>query len=181
MGGAEHSADGVLFAANMPTEEVYTLPQRRGVNGTVAASKPLHFNGNVIYDIRLTFRDGKVVDHTASRGAEHLKKLIETDEGASFLGEVALVPYDSPISRSNILFYNTLFDENASCHLALGKAYPTCIRGGEDMTEDELRRAGVNDSIVHEDFMIGTEDLSVVGRTRDGRTIRVMEQGNFAF
>ena len=181
MGGAEHSADGVLFAANMPTEEVYTLPQRRGVNGTVAASKPLHFNGNVIYDIRLTFRDGKVVDHTASRGTEHLKKLIETDEGASFLGEVALVPYDSPISRSNILFYNTLFDENASCHLALGKAYPTCIRGGEDMTEDELRRAGVNDSIVHEDFMIGTEDLSVVGRTRDGRTIRVMEQGNFAF
>ena len=91
------------------------------------------------------------------------------------------MPYDSPISRSNTLFYNTLFDENASCHLALGKAYPTCIRGGEDMTEDELRRAGVNDSIGHEDFMIGTEDLSVVGRTRDGRTIRVMEQGNFAF
>jgi hypothetical protein len=181
MGGAERSADGVLFAANMPTEEVYTLPRRGGVHGTVAASKPLHFNGNVIYDFKLTFRDGKVIDYTASRGADHLKELIETDEGASFLGEVALVPYDSPISRSNILFYNTLFDENASCHLAFGKAYPTCLKGGEDMTADELRRAGVNDSIVHEDFMIGTDDLSVVGRTRAGKTVQVMRQGNFVF
>lgn len=181
MGGAELSAGGVLFAANMPTEEVYTLPKRDGVNGTVTASKPLHFNGNVIYDFKLTFRDGKVVGYTAARGEEHLKKLIETDAGASFLGEAALVPYDSPISRSNILFYNTLFDENASCHLALGKAYPTCLKGGDHMTAEELQRRGVNDSIVHEDFMIGTADLSVVGRTRAGKTVRVMENGNFAF
>ncbi len=181
MGGAELSAGGVLFAANMPTEEVYTLPRRDGVNGTVTASKPLHCNGNIIYDFQLTFREGKVVDYAAARGEEHLKKLIETDEGASFLGEVALVPYDSPISRSGILFYNTLFDENASCHLALGKAYPTCLKGGEHMTADECKRRGVNDSIVHEDFMIGTSDLSVVGRTRTGKTIQIMKQGNFAF
>ena len=181
MGGAEKSAEGTLFAANLPTEEVYTLPKRDGVNGTVAASKPLHYNGNLISGFTLTFEAGQVVSYKAEQGEEHLKELLHTDEGASFLGEVALVPYDSPISQSGILFYNTLFDENASCHLAFGKAYPTCIKGGESMTEDELRQHGVNHSLVHEDFMIGTKDLTVVGRTSSGESVTIIEHGNFTF
>ena len=178
-GGAEKSELGTEFAANMPTEEVYSMPKRDGVNGTVVASKPLNYNGNLIENFKLTFKDGKVVDYTAEKGAEILKGLLETDEGASYLGEVALVPFDSPISQSGILFYNTLFDENASCHLALGKAYPTCIAGGENMDSVTLLRHGVNDSLVHEDFMIGTRDLEIVGTTADGREIKIFEQGNF--
>ena len=178
-GGAEKSELGIEFAANMPTEEVYSMPKRDGVNGTVAASKPLNYNGNLIENFKLTFKDGKVVDYTAEKGAEILKGLLETDEGASYLGEVALVPYDSPISQSGILFYNTLFDENASCHLALGKAYPTCIAGGEKMDSVTLLQHGVNDSLVHEDFMIGTRDLEIIGTTADGREIKIFEQGNF--
>ena len=180
-GGAEDSELGISFAANMPTEEVYTLPRREGVNGTVVASKPLNFNGNLIEDFRLTFKDGKVVNYAAGKGETVLKGLLETDEGSSFLGEVALVPYDSPISRSGILFYNTLFDENASCHLALGKAYPTCIKGGENMDSVTLAQHGVNDSLLHEDFMIGTRDLAIVGTTKDGQQVQVFKNGNFAF
>ena len=180
-GGAEDSELGVQFAANMPTEEVYTLPKREGVNGTVAASKPLNFNGNLIEGFKLTFQEGKVVDYSAEKGEEILKGLLETDEGARYLGEVALVPYDSPISQSGILFYNTLFDENASCHLALGKAYPTCIEGGESMDSVTLLQHGVNDSLLHEDFMIGTRDLDIVGTTKDGRQVQVFKDGNFAF
>lgn len=179
MGGAEKSAEGTLFAANLPTEEVYTLPKRDGVNGTVVASKPLHYNGNLISGFTLTFEAGQVVSYKAEQGEEYLKELLHTDEGASFLGEVALVPYDSPISQSGILFYNTLFDENASCHLAFGKAYPTCIEDGENMTADELRQHGVNHSLVHEDFMIGTKDLTVVGRTSSGASVTIIEHGNF--
>ena len=180
-GGAEDSELGVQFAANMPTEEVYTLPKREGVNGTVAASKPLNFNGNLVEGFKLTFQEGKVVDYSAEKGEEILKGLLETDEGARYLGEVALVPYDSPISQSGILFYNTLFDENASCHLALGKAYPTCIEGGESMDSVTLLQHGVNDSLLHEDFMIGTRDLDIVGTTKDGRQVQVFKDGNFAF
>ncbi len=178
-GGAEKSELGIEFAANMPTEEVYSMPKRDGVNGTVAASKPLNYNGNLIENFKLVFKDGKVVDYTAEKGAEILKGLLETDEGASYLGEVALVPFDSPISQSGILFYNTLFDENASCHLALGKAYPTCIAGGEKMDSVTLLQHGVNNSLVHEDFMIGTRDLEIIGTTADGREIKIFEQGNF--
>ena len=121
------------------------------------------------------------MEYKAAHGENHLKELLGTDEGASFLGEVALVPHDSPISQSGILFYNTLFDENASCHLALGKAYPTCIENGESMTKEELCQHGVNHSLVHEDFMIGTPDLSVVGRTDSGEVVTIMENGNFTF
>ena len=178
-GGAEKSELGTVFVANMPTEEVFSLPKRDGVNGTVVASKPLNYNGNLIEGFKLVFKDGKVVDYSAEKGGEILKGLLETDAGASYLGEVALVPFDSPISQSGILFYNTLFDENASCHLALGKAYPTCIEGGEHMDSVTLLQHGVNDSLVHEDFMVGTQDLEIIGTTADGREIRIFEQGNF--
>ena len=180
-GGAEYSATGVRFIANMPTEEVYTLPKRDGVNGIVYATKPLNYGGNLIEDFYVRFEKGKVVEHKAKKGDELLTKIFTTDEGASYLGEVALVPYDSPISRSGILFYNTLFDENAACHLAFGKAYPTCIEGGEDMDSMELLEHGVNDSLVHIDFMVGSADLSVTGVTAAGEEIPIMREGNFVF
>ena len=178
-GGAEIAADKVEFVANMPTEEVYSLPDRNGVDGVVYASKPLIYQGNVIDGIRLVFKEGKVVEYSATKGQEVLKQLLDTDEGAKHLGEVALVPYDSPISNSGILFYNTLFDENAACHLAFGKAYPTCLEGGERMDTVELLQHGVNDSLVHEDFMIGTEDMEIVGTKADGSTVQIFTKGNF--
>ena len=179
-GGAEKAATGVTFAANMPTEEVYSLPLREGVNGVVYASKPLIYHGSRIENFHLTFKEGRVVDFGAEIGEETLKELISMDEGSHYLGEVALVPYDSPISQSGILFYNTLFDENAACHLALGKAYPTCLKGGKKMDSVTLLQHGVNDSLVHEDFMIGTADLSIVGTTQEGEEVEIFRDGNFA-
>ena len=178
-GGAEETQSGRVFVANLPTEEIYTLPHREGVDGVVVATKPLVFQGNLITGIRLRFEAGKVVSYEAKQGKAHLAKLIETDEGSARLGEVALVPYDSPISKSGILFYNTLFDENASCHLAFGKAYPTCLKGGADMDTLTLLSHGVNDSLLHEDFMVGSRDLSITGKTRDGMEIPVFRNGNF--
>ncbi|MGI6569943.1 MAG: aminopeptidase [Caldicoprobacterales bacterium] len=180
LGGSELSADGVEFIANMPTEEIFTAPHRKGVNGRVVSSMPLNYNGNLIEGFSLTFRDGEVVDIQAEKGYETLKQLTDTDEGARCLGEIALVPYDSPISNMNILFYNTLFDENASCHLALGKAYPVCLKGGDSMNKEELENAGINDSLIHVDFMFGTEDLEIEGMTADGQTVTVFRKGNFA-
>ncbi len=179
-GGAEETQSGRVFVANLPTEEIYTLPHRDGVDGVVAATKPLVFQGNLITGIRLRFEAGKVVSFEAKQGKAHLAKLIETDEGSARLGEVALVPYDSPISKSGILFFNTLFDENASCHLALGKAYPTCLKGGADMDTRTLISQGVNDSLLHEDFMVGSRELSITGRMKDGKEIPVFRNGNFA-
>src|SRR5690606_18725113 len=178
-GGGGKNSKGVYFVANMPTEEVFTLPHKYGVNGVVYSSKPLNYGGNLINNFSLTFKDGKVVDFTAEEGYDVLKDLLDLDEGAKRLGEVALVPHDSPISNSNIIFYNTLFDENASCHFALGKAYPTNLKGGPDMKEEELDKAGVNDSLTHVDFMVGTEDLSIIGETRDGEKVQVFENGNW--
>ena len=169
-----------MFSPNIPTEEVFTLPKRDGVNGTVVASKPLSLNGNLIENFRFTLRNGKIVGVSAEKGEEILRDAISVDEGASYLGEAALVPCDSPISRSGVLFYNTLFDENASCHFAFGSAYP-CIAGAEDMDEDALFARGMNRSITHVDFMIGTPDLSITGTTHDGREIPVFVDGNFAF
>ncbi|SDY28082.1 aminopeptidase [Tindallia californiensis] len=177
--GAEKTQDGTEFIANMPTEEVFTLPHKDGVYGTVVSSKPLPYNGNLIEDFSLTFDHGKVVNYTAAKGYETLKGLLETDEGSLCLGEVALVPYDSPISNAGILFYNTLFDENASCHLALGKAYPVCLENGNHMSADELSNAGVNESLVHEDFMIGTSDMNITGITKEGAKIPIFINGNF--
>ncbi len=180
-GGEEKClGSGVVFSPNIPTEEVFTLPKRDGVNGTVVASKPLSLSGNIIEDFRFTLREGRIVGVSAAKGEDILRDAIRVDEGASFLGECALVPCDSPISRSGVLFYNTLFDENASCHFAFGSAYP-CIRGAEDMREEELAARGVNQSITHVDFMIGTPDLSIVGTTHDGKEIPVFVNGNFAF
>lgn len=179
-GGDEADSAGVWFCANMPTEEIFTAPKYDGVNGVVYSSKPLSLNGDLVDNFSFTFKDGKIVGITAEKGLELLKSETSIDEGASYLGEVALVPYDSPISNSKILFYNTLFDENASCHLAFGEAYPL-IKGGKNMSKEELKAAGVNTSITHTDFMIGTADLSIIGVTHDGREVTVFKDGNFAF
>ena len=181
LGGSDYTPEGIEFIANMPTEEVFTLPKRTGVNGIVVSSKPLNYNGNLIERFSLTFKEGRIVDYKAEKGYDILKSIIETDEGSYYLGEVALVPHNSPISNSNILFYNTLFDENASCHLAIGKAYPVCIKHGENLSDEELIKQEVNDSSVHEDFMIGTEDLKIMGITAEGKEIPVFNHGNFAF
>ncbi len=180
-GGGSKSAKDVFFVPNIPTEEVFTMPLKTGVNGVVYSTKPLNYGGNLIDEFKLVFEKGKVIDFEAKQGYEVLKDLLSLDEGAKHLGEVALVPYDSPISNSNIIFLNTLFDENASCHFALGKAYPTNIEGGENMTEEELEKRGVNDSLTHVDFMIGSEDLSIIGETKDGEKVQIFENGNWAF
>lgn len=181
LGGSSFSPGGTEFMANIPTEEVYTLPLKNGVNGRVFSSKPLNYNGNLIDNFSIVFKDGKIVDFTAEHGFETLKHIIGTDEGSHYLGEVALVPFNSPISNSNILFYNTLFDENASCHLAIGEAYPVCIKGGGSMSRAQLESAGVNNSLEHVDFMIGTEDLNITGTTQNGDKIEIFKNGNFSF
>ncbi len=171
--------EGEVFIANMPTEEVFTLPHRHGANGVVYASKPLNYQGNLIEEFMLEFENGKVVKTDAKVGKEVLEQLVSVDEGASMLGEVALVSYDTPISLSNILFYNTLYDENASCHLALGRAYPTCLKDSEQMSEEELINAGVNDSAIHVDFMFGTREMKIVANLIDGTSKEIFEHGNF--
>jgi aminopeptidase len=181
LGGSDYTPERLEFIANIPTEEVFTLPKKNGVNGTVVSSMPLNENGSLVENFSLTFKEGKVVDFKAEKGYDTLKNIIETDEGSSYLGEVALVPYDSPISNLKTIFFNTLFDENASCHLALGNAYPVCIKGGENMSKEELEEKGVNSSFSHVDFMIGTEDLEIIGITSEGKEIPVFKNGNFAF
>ena len=178
MAGSEFSKGGVEFVANMPTEEVFTAPLRDGVNGKIVATKPLVDSGNIIDGFHMILKDGVITEVHAEVGEEFLKKAITLDEGASRFGEVALVPYDSPISNSGVLFYNTLFDENASCHFAFGDSY-ACIKDGDKMTKEELKAHGLNDSMTHVDFMVGSKDLSIVGTTHDGKEIKVCENGNF--
>jgi len=151
------------------------------VEGIVHSSMPLNYNGNLIDRFWFEFKSGEVVDFGAEEGLDVLKELLETDPGAKRLGEIALVPYDSPISNQQILFYNTLYDENASCHLALGRAYPTCLKDGSKMSEEQLEAAGANFSLTHVDFMVGTEDLSITGVQSDGTEVPVFVKGNFAF
>lgn len=175
------NAKGEDFVPNMPTEEVYTLPHKDDVNGKVYSAKPLANAGNIIDEFWIEFKDGKVVDFDAKVGKEALKSLLDRDgDNSKRLGEVALVPNDSPISNSNILFFNTLFDENASCHIALGAAYPTTIEGGQDLSDEELLKRGVNRSTVHADFMIGTKDLNIKGIKEDGSEVDVFINGNWA-
>lgn len=180
-GASSVNSKGNSFVANMPTEEVFTAPHKNGVNGTVKNTLPLSHSGNIIDDFTITFKDGEVVDYKAGVGEEILKGILETDEGAKRLGEVALVPVDSPISNMNALFYNTLFDENASCHIALGSAYAFCIEDGKNMTEEELAENGLNDSMTHVDFMIGCKDLSIDGILENGEREPVFREGNWAF
>lgn len=174
------NSKGVEFTANMPTEEVYTLPHKDGINGRVYSTKPLNYNSNIIDEFYLDFKDGKIVNFDAKKGKEILKTLIETDEGSKSLGEVALVPFDSPISNTNLMFYETLYDENASCHLAIGAAYPTCIKNGVNMNDEELENSGVNRSLTHVDFMIGDSSLNILGIKENGEEVKVFENGNWA-
>ena len=180
-GGCDHSRGEYKceFNPNIPTEEVFTMPDRYHIDGKVYSTKPLSYNGNIIPEFNLTFKDGKVVDYDASENKDVLKGLLETDEGSTSLGEVALISYDSPISNSKILFYDTLFDENASCHLALGACYPTNVKGGADLTADELYELGGNKSMEHCDFMFGSSDMHIVGTTYDGEEIVIFDNGNF--
>ena len=180
-GGGEKGTNGIYFVANMPTEEVFTMPSKYGVNGTLRATKPLVYGGNLIDEFNFTFKDGKIVDFDAKKGKAVLEKLIQTDEGSSYLGEVAIVPMSSPVCETNTLFYNTLFDENASCHFAVGNSYPTNIEGGTSMSEEELQKHGANTSITHEDFMVGSDKLNIVATTEDGKTFEVLKNGEWAF
>lgn len=175
----ETAADGVRFIANLPTEEIFTAPHREKVNGTVKNALPLVEDGNVIDGFTLEFKNGEVVSYSAEKGEKVLQGILSSDAGANRIGEVALIGKNSPIAKSGLLFLNTLFDENASCHLALGKAYPTTLRGGDAMQKDALLAAGANDSSIHVDFMIGTDDLRVTGILADGKETLLMENGNW--
>lgn len=177
--GDDITQKGQTFVANMPTEELFTAPLRDGADGVVYASMPLVHDGNIIDGFHMVVRNGQIVEVHAEKGEDVLRSAISVDEGAAYFGEVALVPYDSPISNQKILFYNTLFDENAACHIAFGEAYP-CMEGGRDMNKEQLKEKGLNDSITHVDFMVGTKDLSIVGTTRDGREVPIFRDGNFA-
>lgn len=178
--GQSTNEAGTECVVNIPTEEVFTMPHRMGVNGVVRSTLPLNYQGITVEDIRLTFKDGEIVDYAAGKGFETLRSIIETDEGSRRLGEVALVAQDSPIARTGRLFYNTLFDENASCHLAIGQAYPECIADGDDMSAEDLLAAGANSSMTHVDFMVGSDELDVVAETSDGRHIPLLSKGLWA-
>ena len=178
-GGGATAANGVYCNANIPTEECFTTPHRERVNGHVAASKPLSHQGTLIEDIRCTFENGRIVDATATAGQDALRKLISTDEGACRLGEVALVPHSSPIAQSGILFWNTLFDENAASHIALGQAYSTCLVGGESMPQEQLASLGANHSLIHVDWMIGGPAMNVDGLFADGSSEPLMRDGDW--
>jgi aminopeptidase len=178
--GQSTSRSGITFTANLPTEEVFTMPHRDRVEGTVASSKPLSYGGTLIEDFSLRFAEGRVVDFTAARGEDVLRQLIGTDAGAGRLGEVALVPYSSPISQSGVLFYNTLFDENAASHIALGTAYRFTLANSEHMSNDDFESAGGNRSAVHVDFMIGSARLDIDGVLADGTREPLMRRGDWA-
>lgn len=180
-GADEKMPDGTPLIVNMPTEEIFTSPLKDSTNGIVYASKPLIYSNTFINNFWLKFENGKVVDFDSEEGKEVLETLINFDDGSCKLGEVALVEYDSPISNSGILFYNTLYDENAACHLALGIGFPSCYKNGVNMTKEELLEVGVNQSNEHTDFMIGTSDLKIVGTTESGEEVLIFENGNFAW
>lgn len=181
MGGSKASQAGPKFVANIPTEEVFTTPHCLKVNGTLKATKPLSLNGKLIDNFGFTFKDGKVVEFYAEKGYDVLEKLLANDEGAKYLGEVALVPDDSPISNTGILFNNTLFDENASCHFALGRAYSYAMNGGDKASQEELTQRGANFSLIHVDFMVGGPELEITAYEKDGTEVKIFEKGNWAF
>ena len=179
-GACSKAENGTVFIANVPTEEVFTAPHRERVNGVVKGTKPYVYNGQLIEGFSVTFKDGVVVEYSAEKNAELLGQLLDSDEGARRIGEIALVPASSPINRSGLLFYNTLFDENAACHIAFGAGYPTTVKGGAAMTTEELLACGVNDSAIHEDVMVGAEDMTITGLTKSGETVTIFENGEWA-
>lgn len=181
VGGAGGTVEGVMFNANIPSEEVFITPMKGKAEGKVVSTMPLSYQSQLIENFSITFKDGKAVDYSAEKNEELLGKLLSMDENAGYLGECALVPFDSPINNSGILYYNTLFDENASCHLALGAGYSECIPGFEEMTFEECVEKGCNDSIIHVDFMIGAEDLSVIAVDKNGKETPLFVDGNWAF
>ncbi len=181
MGGGEYTLGGEFFNPNIPTEEVFITPKRGEAEGIVYSTKPLSYKGELIENFSVRFEKGKAVEVKAEKNEELLKNLVSMDEGAAYLGECALVPYDSPIRNSGLIFYNTLFDENAACHLAFGMGFANCIKDYGNYTLDECRALGVNDSMVHEDFMIGSEDLDITGICENGDEIQIFKNGNWAF
>ncbi len=180
-GGRDLTRSGVPFNPNIPSEECYISPMKGKAEGKVVSTKPLSYQGQVIEDFSIVFKNGKAVEWRASKNEDLLGRIIQMDGGSAYLGECALVPVDSPISESGLLFYSTLFDENASCHLALGRGFADTLDGFESMTLEECRKAGINDSTVHVDFMIGAPDLSIDAKTRDGKTVPVFREGTWAF
>ena len=179
-GAASLTPAGQQFVANIPTEEVFTAPHRQRVNGIVYGTKPYVFNGDLIEDFWVRFEDGRVVESGAKKNAQLLETLLDTDEGSRSIGEVALVPASSPINRSGVLFYNTLFDENAACHIAFGDGYPNTVSGGGALSAEELLERGVNHSVIHEDVMIGAEDTCIMGKTADGSEVEIFKDGVWA-
>ena len=180
-GGELVMGKDVYFNPNIPTEEAFTSPKRGEAEGIVYSSMPLSYGGQLIKDFWFKFESGKIVDMGAKENVDMLREMVAMDEGAAYLGECALVPYSSPIRKSGILFYNTLFDENAACHLAIGRGFTGVLRDYEKYTDKEAHEMGINDSITHVDFMIGTDDLSVKALCEDGRTVEIFKDGEWAF
>jgi aminopeptidase len=178
-GGGEHDTKGIYFNPNIPTEETFTMPYKWGTRGKVVATKPLNYQGKLIDDFYLVFDQGKVVEFDAKKEKQALENILNTDEGSRYIGEIALISHDSPISNTNILFLNTLFDENASCHMALGRAYPMNVKNGIHTSIEELEKIGYNNSMNHVDFMFGSQDMEIVGLTHDGKKVQVFKNGNF--
>lgn len=181
LGGGEYSLSGVYYNPNIPSEEVFISPKRGDAEGIVYSTKPLSYRGEIIEDFYIRFKEGKAIDWDAKKNKDLLTEMINMDEGSSYLGECALVPCDSPISNSGLTFYNTLFDENASCHLALGEGFTNTLKNYDSMTLEECRALGINDSIIHEDFMIGSDDLNITATTKDKKNIQIFKNGNWAF
>lgn len=181
MGGSELTLDGREFNPNIPSEEVFTSPMKGNAEGIVYATRPLSYRGELIENFSVRFEGGKAVEVHAEKGEELLKQMISMDENAAYLGECALVPFDSPIRNSEITFYNTLFDENACCHLAFGRGFENCIKDFDKYTLEECRQKGINDSLIHVDFMIGSEDLNITAHTRGGKDVAIFKDGNWAF
>lgn len=181
LGGAGDTIGGVTYNANIPSEEVFITPMKGKAEGVVVSTMPLSYQAQLIENFTLTFKEGKVVEYKAEKNEKLLGEMLSMDENAGYLGECALVPFESPINASGILFYNTLFDENASCHLALGAGFNDCIEGFENMTFEQCREKGINDSIIHEDFMIGSRDLDIVGIDKNGNEVQIFKNGTWAF
>ena len=179
-GGVEEAPNKGPFNPNIPSEEVFTTPMRGKAEGTLVASKPLSYNGELIEDFSISFKDGKVCEVKARKNQSLLEKMVKMDEGASMLGEVALVPFESPINQTGLLFYETLFDENACCHVALGAGFPDLYPGALDMSPEQRKEVGINESMIHVDFMVGTRDLSIIGIDKDGKQVQIFKDGTWA-